>query len=161
MAGQHFWGTGWSFPPTFDSANKQLRMAVNAESVNQSIALILSTQSGERAMNPQFGSMLKRYLFGDMNPNTLNQMKKTVEHALLHFEPRIKVEDLALKVASSNQSMLHIEIHYRILHDNTRHNVVFPYLFKEGTLLSPYQKGLVDDISATALPLTTAHDGKG
>lgn len=141
---EHFWGTGWSFPPTFDSGNKQLRMVVDEDCINQSIALILNTQLGERAMNPDFGSPLQQYLFKQLNANTLGQIKHSLSYALLHLEPRIKVEDIKLSLDTRDQPVLQVDVHYRILHTNSRHNMVYPYLLNEGTLLSHKQKGLTD-----------------
>ena len=146
----HFWGAGWSFPPTFDSQNKQLRLVVDEDCINQASILIMNTQLGERPMNPQFGSPLQQFVFQHINANTLGQIKQGLSYALLHYEPRIKVENIQLNLESNGQqaqvstdAVLNIALTYRILHTNTRHNFVYPYVLSEATLMTPKQKGIL------------------
>ncbi len=143
MADQHFWGTGWSFPPSFESSDKQLRLVHDVECINQSLQLIMRTQLGERAMNPNFGSPLHSFVFKHINSNILGQIRQSLADAILRFEPRIKVEHISVSQQQQTQPALRVELHYQVVHTNTRHNFVYPFAITEGTLLAPKQKGIL------------------
>jgi phage baseplate assembly protein W len=49
-----FLGTGWSFPPTFHTESKGIRMVSDEEDIKQSIDIFLGTRLGERDMRPEY-----------------------------------------------------------------------------------------------------------
>ena len=53
----NFLGTGWSFPPRPDGRGG-IALVSDAEKIEQSIRIILSTPIGQRVMRPTFGSRL-------------------------------------------------------------------------------------------------------
>ena len=128
-----FLGQGWSFPPRFDLIQGQAVMANDETNIKQSIQHIVSTVPGERIMHPKFGCHLANYLFEEMDSTRVSQMRKTVEDALLLYEPRINVENVDIDISGSMEGKFQIYVEYKIIATNTRTNIVFPYYKKEGT----------------------------
>lgn len=132
-----FWGSGWTFPPTFDSSNNQLVISHGEENINQSIGTILNTQRGERSVIPDWGIDLNSFKFKKMDANLKGKIISCVRHGLLKFEPRISVENVTIESLDNTGSKVGISIDYIIHKTNTRHNHVHPFSEIEGTNLAP------------------------
>ncbi len=134
---QSFLGTGWSFPPAFTKSPEMTRMVSDLKDIEQSLFIILSTTPGERIMQPEFGCDLKRLAF-EINDSTLiANFNHIIYHALLNFEPRVNFIEAKIVNREELDGVLHIEVNYRVIITNTRHNIVFPfYLQGEGTNVS-------------------------
>jgi len=131
-----FLGNGWSFPPLFDSANTGLRMVAGRANIAQSIDILLTTMRGSRALMPEFGNNLERFVFRTANAQTLEELAESARLTLLHGEPRIVVEAVR-PTKSADGSMLELTIVYRVAQTNTRHNHVYPFASLEGNNLAP------------------------
>ncbi|OCX53149.1 hypothetical protein BEL04_02200 [Mucilaginibacter sp. PPCGB 2223] len=134
---QSFLGTGWSFPPAFTKSPEMVRMVSDEKDIAQSLHIILNTTPGERIMQPEFGCDLKRLAF-EINDSTLiANFNHIIYHALLNFEPRVNFIDAKIIDRDELDGVLHIQVNYKIIITNTRHNIVFPfYLQGEGTNVS-------------------------
>jgi phage baseplate assembly protein W len=135
-----FLGTGWSFPPSFQTHNRQVKMVSYEQDIQESLHILLSTKPGERVMQPAFGCELKTMIFEIITESLITRIKDAVERAILFFEPRITLESVEVQVdtdPSEEQSIydgvLYIYIEYTIRKTNTRSNMVYPYYFFEGT----------------------------
>lgn len=133
---QSFLGTGWSFPPAFDKIGKQVRMVSDEEDIAESIRLILNTTPGERLMQPDFGCNLKKFVFEHPNSTFMSGINHAIYHALLNFEPRVNFIDIDILDRKDLDGVLHIQVNYKIIITNTRHNIVFPFYLLEGTNIS-------------------------
>ena len=133
---QMFLGRGWSFPPTFESAGRNVSLVSDTEDIRQSLAILLSTVPGERVMQPTFGCGLKKLVFESFNESTVTEIIDVVKRAILFFETRIKVENIEVEAEDYYEGLLKINIEYFIRRTNTRSNMVFPFYFKEGTNLA-------------------------
>jgi len=129
-----FLGRGWAFPPAFHPAVGDVAMVSGEEDIRQSIALILSTEPGERAMQPRFGCALRRFAFQRTDLLTRNRIHDEVSQSLLDWEPRIRVDRVTVETDDTPAS-LQIRVEYTIRAINSRFNVVFPYRVAEGTRL--------------------------
>jgi phage baseplate assembly protein W len=134
--GTTFLGRGWSFPPAFDRMSMSVNMVADLEDIQESIRVILATAPGERVMQPEFGCHIRRMVFERLDTAFINELNDIVRQALLNFEPRIKF--LQATVIQENQvdGILHIEIGFSVIITNTRHNIVYPFYFLEGTNIS-------------------------
>jgi len=131
---QSFLGTGWGFPPFFDTITHTVRLVSDAEDIAESIRIILSTTPGERIMQPAFGCNLARLVFEKVDAALTAELNHLVYHALLEFEPRINFISAEVLDRDALDGVLHISVNYSIVITNTRHNLVFPfYLLGEGT----------------------------
>ncbi len=132
---EDFWGSGWSFPIVFDSANNQLSTTEKIVNINESINIILKTNRGERCMNPEFGGGLDQFLFRTMDETLKGEIIDSTKYALINYEPRITVSTIDVQFVDPSEGLIYIEIDYIVNKTNTRHNYVFPFYLKEGTNL--------------------------
>ena len=128
-----FLGTGWSFPPTFDRHTGRVETIVAEADIRQSIEIILTTQPGERLMQPDFGCDLRQFLFVTADAGTIASLKSIVADALLYHDPRIIVNRVDADPRQVPEGILLIEIDYTIRQTNTRTNLVYPFYFREAT----------------------------
>ena len=127
-----FLGTGWSFPPTFDRGAKSVRMISDEEDIRSSLEILLSTQVGERVMQPKYGCNLDRLVFEPLDTSLQAYMKDLIRTAILYFEARIILDDVKLEPLPL-EGRIDIHIDYTVAATNTRSNFVFPFYKEEGT----------------------------
>ena len=72
----------------------------NFESIKRSVRNIISTNKGERPLNPDFGSNVRALLFEPDSDRLRIALQDEIETQLLNFEPRIDI----LTVAVTNTS---------------------------------------------------------
>lgn len=142
MSESSFWGSGWSFPPTFEVGNYQLNMSHKQHNINQSIDIILQTNQGERSLMPLFGSPLRSFLFRNLDVPLQNEIIDAVKAALLDYEPRITVDNVVLEALPEGRSGVAICIFYTVKTTNSRYNYVFPFVHNDATNLSINTGGL-------------------
>tara|TARA_B100000579_G_scaffold137309_1_gene111420 strand:+ start:9790 stop:10182 length:393 start_codon:yes stop_codon:yes gene_type:complete len=71
-----------------------LVVSKDASAIKQAIISVLLTNKGERLMNPQYGSDIRRYLFEPLDYGTSYQIKENIRFSLDKFEPRIVVSNI-------------------------------------------------------------------
>lgn len=77
-------------PKTQNSiGNSDLGILKNEQAILESVYNILLTQPGERVMNPKFGCDLNQYEFEMIDDVTAFSMLRTIEEAIIKFEPRV------------------------------------------------------------------------
>ena len=121
-----FLGRGWAFPPAFDRRSGETAMAADETDIRQSLAVLLSTQVGERGLQPRYGCDLRRYVFDPLDATLKTYIFELVRDAILYFEPRIVAESVDLE-AKPLEGRLDIIVNYFIPSTNTRTNLVHPY----------------------------------
>lgn len=126
-----FLGRGWSFPPTFLKATKELLMTSEEEDIKKSLEILLSTEIGERFLQPLYGCNLDRFVFEPMNATVSTELRLTVKRAIDLFEPRIKLLSIKLDTALIYEGRVDIAVDYSIIITNTRHNLVYPFYLTE------------------------------
>src|SRR5262245_50012976 len=109
---QSFLGQGWSFPVAPD-AKGVLEFAAYEESVRQSVWIVLCTAKGGRAMRPDFGCGIHDLVFERNTVATAGKVTQAVREALLMFEPRIELLDVAV-VPRNGGEVMQISIDYRV-----------------------------------------------
>jgi phage baseplate assembly protein W len=126
---QAFLGSGMKFPPQANKATGRFNVSVGAQSVKESVYLILMTARGERALVPGFGSNLSRYAFMDVTLTNLTMMKSDVRRIILSQEPRISDVDVEIDPESKDECLI-INITYRLADTNSIDNFVFPFYLR-------------------------------
>lgn len=112
--------------------------------IEESIRIILGTIPGERVMQPTFGCNLRRLVFETVDARLVTELNHLVYNALLDFEPRVNFLGADVLELREEVGLLRIRIDYSIVVTNTRHNMVYPFYFTEGTNLSAaYKPGRV------------------
>lgn len=124
-------GTGWGFPPTFKRGSG-VQMVSDEEDIRQSLEILLTTQTGERVMQPKYGCNMQRLVFEPLDTSLQTYMKHLINTAILYFEPRIILNNVVLE-PRANEGRIDINLDYTIATTNTRHNYVYPFYKEEGT----------------------------
>src|SRR5262245_33483011 len=120
-----FLGTGWSFPPRF--ANGGVAMTSDELDIHKSLEILFGTVPGERFLRPDFGLDMQAVLFEPLSTTLRSLLTDRVRTAILIYEPRIKVLNLAIGSPDPNAGTLAIELEYEVRATNSRFNLVFPF----------------------------------
>src|SRR5256885_2973778 len=123
---QDFIGAGWSFPLGVGSQGGIALVRREVE-LEQAMRLILSAYPGERPMRPEFGSRIRDFVFRSVNVETIAELTRVVQEALLRWEPRVDVEAVLINPDPNDHATLYIDIQYRPNDTNDRRNPVFPF----------------------------------
>jgi len=126
-------GTGWSFPPTFNKPTRKVETTSDADDINSSLHILLSTRPGERVMQPKYGCNLEIMLFEPITVSLKTYVIDLIKNAILQFEPRIEVENINISPDGEEEGLLLIKIDYKISNTNSRQNFVYPFYKNEGT----------------------------
>lgn len=121
-----FVGRGISFPMRVDHRGG-IALAGDAEGIETSIRMVLSTAPGERVMRPDFGCAIWEMLFDPINGTTLGRMAEAVRESVARWEPRIDLVDVQLAPDPADAARVLIDIAYRIRATNDRRNLVYPF----------------------------------
>lgn len=130
-ARREFLGVGWKFPLQVTPGGK-IAQARYEQRIEESIYLILTTAKGERVMLPSFGCGIHDLVFAPNNTLTRSVVVQNVRQALVAFEPRIDVLEVAADEAEGEPNLLLIRINYRIRANNALGNLVYPFFIREG-----------------------------
>ena len=132
-ANSQFLGTGWAFPPEFDSVGCHVKMVSAAEDIRESLRILFSTHPGERTMLPAYGCPLRPRVFDPMDTSFLAEIRDVIERAVLFFEPRITLDHIEINIEDPLGGILRIHLFYTIRTTNTRDNLVYPFHYIEAT----------------------------
>lgn len=121
-----FVGRGWSFPLRAD-AHGAIALVSDEREIEQAIRIVLATSVGERAMRPEFGCRIHDYVFAPVTAGTAGLLAFEVRNALERWEPRITVDDVVVSYDANDQSVVYIDIRYRVNDTNNPRNLVFPF----------------------------------
>lgn len=128
-----FLGIGWQFPPKFDRQTRSVTLVSEDQDVKESLFILLSTRPGERTMQPNYGCDLSVLNFESINEGLINRAKEIIHNAVLHFEPRIFLNNVSVITTKMYDGILEISLEYTIRKTNKRNNIVYPYYLLEGT----------------------------
>ena len=132
MDSKDFLGRGWKFPISVDKKTGRFEMSEYEEDIAEAIAIIIQTRRGERVMMADFGCDIHNYIFGLTDYGTLSEMEKTVQQALIRWEPRIKNIKVKAKPIRDANGRVDIEINYTVRSTNNAYNRVYPFYLNEG-----------------------------
>lgn len=126
-----FLGTGWAFPPRFTAGGAGVDMVSGVDDIEQSLAILLATRRGERVLQDGFGCALGEFLFGEISPGLIGQVRDLISDAILHFEPRVLLNDVDVSGRRADEGVLLIGIDYTVRATNSRYNMVYPFYLAE------------------------------
>lgn len=126
-----FLGVGWKFPVTVNESNGLVEMSEYEEDIKEAIWIILSTQKGERLMQPEFGCGIRDYVFEYLDVTTTALIQSSVREALAKWESRIEVLNVDISMDKAIDGKLLINIGYLVRKTNNRFNLVYPFYIKE------------------------------
>ena len=114
MSENSFYGTGWSFPPSFDKTLKSVDMLKDVEDIQSSLHILLTTRIGERVMQPTYGCNLDELVFESLSTTFKSYVRDLVMSAILFHEPRIKLNKVELDDSRELEGIILIIIDYTI-----------------------------------------------
>src|SRR5437763_561683 len=129
-----FLGVGWSFPVTSDPATGDVELSWYEKDLKEATVVILETSQGERVMRPRFGCGIHDLVFSEINATTFTAIEATLKDALITYEPRIELLNVAVDPFDALNGLLLVKIDYRIRRTNQTDNLVYPFYFREGGL---------------------------
>ena len=100
--------------------------------IESSLEILLSTEIGERVMQPKYGCNMHRLVFEPVDTSLQAYMQDLIKTAILYFEPRIILKSVTLNTTQF-EGRIDIDIDYVIAATNTRYNFVYPFYKEEGT----------------------------
>lgn len=109
-------------------------MVSDFDDIKESLEILLSTQIGERFLQPEYGADLSSFVFEPMSMMNQIKMKDMIFNAIYMFEPRIKPDDVVMTDMLYEGKII-LDIQYTIKATNSRHNLVYPFYLDEGTIL--------------------------
>ena len=130
-----FLGTGWAFPPAFGSTQGAAVMVSREQDVRESLRILVSTSPGERVMQPGYGCALRQLVFAHIDESAIAEIRDAIEQAVLFHEVRVTLDAVDIDTSELFHGELRISLRYTLRSTNTRHNVVFPFYFQQGTAL--------------------------
>jgi uncharacterized protein len=115
-------GQGISFPPRI-GADGRVAWSTGADSIRESIRVILMTDPGERLMLPAFGAGLRGFLFEPNIPATHRLIQERVDFTLGRWEPRINVVRVLVDADPDDAQQANVTIDYQLVATEERGQV--------------------------------------
>ena len=81
------------------------------DQIKSNLVNLLLTDKGERVMNPNFGTNLKRFLFEGITDNNLETLKDNILSSILTYIYEITVTNIIL-VPNTNNNLVSLTIEY-------------------------------------------------
>ena len=104
---------GWPLLPLPDE-NGRLVYPSLADSVRQRMRAILMTRPGEQLMRPEFGGGLEAYLHDPNTMMTRRRIRDAVHTSIEQWEPRIRLDAVAVDEVEDRPSHVRVESAYRL-----------------------------------------------
>ena len=81
------------------------------DQIKSNLVNLLLTDTGERIMNPNFGTNLKRFLFEGITDNNLETLKDNILNSILSYISEITVTNITL-VPNTDNNLVSLTIEY-------------------------------------------------
>ncbi|MDL2282158.1 GPW/gp25 family protein [Parabacteroides sp. OttesenSCG-928-G06] len=108
----------WGFPPEFTKGVNPTRVVTGDENIRQSLFILFSTLPTERIYRPDYGFSFKELLFEPASLSTRVHIEKSIEEAILLYEPRIELDRVVIHEAEAMDGIWKIQIDYTIKENN-------------------------------------------
>lgn len=120
-AGKLF-GRGLSFPPRVGPDGRVV-WSEGETNIREAIRIILMTEQTERLRLREFGGGLGRFLFEPNTVKTRHLIQDRVTKALAQWEPRIRVENVAVDPDPTDPQAATATITYKLVATQSRERV--------------------------------------
>jgi phage baseplate assembly protein W len=120
-AGKIF-GRGIGFPPRV-GPDGRIAWSEGETNVREAIRIILMTEQRERLRLPEFGGGLSSYLFEPNTVTTRHLIQDRIATALEQWEPRIRVESIAVEPDATDPQSATATITYKLVATQARESL--------------------------------------
>lgn len=124
-----FLGKGLKFPLQINAVGG-MAMSEGADNIEESVRCIIGTAVGERVMRPHFGCRIHDFVFHPNSSSTAGMISFYVSEALHKWEPRIADIEVGAHADKRNESLLVVEVRYKIRSTNVDQNLVYPFYLR-------------------------------
>lgn len=104
--------TGWKFPIQLDEVTGKIKTVEDNQNIKQSIRMILDTQLQERKIVPNFGSEIRSYMFGVVNPIYIADIRRSVRSAIEMWQKNIKDLNVSVKATDGPIAKVEVNVDY-------------------------------------------------
>jgi phage baseplate assembly protein W len=94
------------------SLSKDIIVSEDIQAIRNSIYNIFSTKSGEKLLNPLFGSSLEQYLFENVSSVIGQLIGDNILNSLQEYEPRIEVLQVTV-VPKADDNQYNVKVNFR------------------------------------------------
>ena len=115
-------GRGISFPPRV-GPDGRVAWSEGEENIREAVRIILMTEQRERLRLPEFGGALRQFLFEPNTVSTRHSIQDRINKALARWEPRIRIESVAVEADPSDAEAAIATITYKLVSTQTRERV--------------------------------------
>ena len=123
-------GVGWAFPVRWEDG--AVRLSADEQHVAEAMRLILRTLQGARAMRPEFGAGVDRYVFAPRTDEACFRLASDVRRALMLSEPRVLIDRVHATAAGDDGNRIDVLIEFRLDRHRQPSSLVLPY-YVDGT----------------------------
>lgn len=106
---------GIAFPPRLDPHTGRLAWSEGAESIRESIQILLLTNPGERIHRPRLGAGLSDFLYEPNNASTRRLIEERIVQTLNQWERRIELQSVLAEADPADRETVMITIEYIII----------------------------------------------
>ena len=94
----------------------KLQKLVNVNAIKNSIHNIFSWTPGERILNPEFGSNLRKLLYEGITDFNQEQIIAEIRHSVSQWEPRVQIDNIVklTDIDDKENNTVHLRIIYSI-----------------------------------------------
>jgi uncharacterized protein len=96
------------------------------DQIKSNLVNLLLTDVGERIMNPNFGCLLKRFLFEGINESNINDLKVSINDSISLYIPEITVSSINV-VSSKDSNLIDVTINYTLNISNNADQVTVQF----------------------------------
>jgi len=86
------------------------------EAVKNNVRLLLRTERGERLMQPNLGVALKRFLFQQIDADTIIAMQNEIIDVMNFWLPFVEIKDIQVS-ADDSRNTININVTFNIIRD--------------------------------------------
>jgi phage baseplate assembly protein W len=116
---------GVSLP--FNAAGVFNKTYSTKDQIKSNLINLLLTDKGERIMNPEFGTDLRKSLFENVTNSSIELLKIKIADAVGIFIPEIYLGDISIN-SDPDHNTLSITINYRLIISNTPDQVTVQFI---------------------------------
>jgi hypothetical protein len=116
---------GVSLP--FNAAGVFNKTYSTKDQIKSNLINLLLTDKGERIMNPEFGTDLRKSLFENVTNSSIELLKIKIADAVGIFIPEIYLGDISIN-SDPDHNTLSVTINYRLIISNTPDQVTVQFI---------------------------------
>ena len=96
---------------------KDIYLKQDEEAVKTALKHLILTKNFERPFHPEIGTQITSLLFENFSPSVRIAMEKTIEDAILKYEPRVKLNNVSI-LELQNANTLEVTINFTLRNVN-------------------------------------------